>query len=61
MLVVVIELACVTVEKKLCEEMEHINEEEINRANAEDRTESDWSNTIEMLLRKGARSYKPKI
>ncbi len=50
-----------TVEKKLCEEMEHIHNLEIERANTEDRTEPDWSNTIEMLLRKGVRSYKLKV
>ena len=38
--------------RKLCEEMEHIHEQEIERANAEDRTELDWSNTLEMLLRR---------
>ncbi len=41
--------------------MEHIHNLEIDRAKTEDRTEPDWSNTIEMLLRKGVRSYKTKI
>ncbi len=50
-----------TVDKKLCEEMEHIHNLEIDHAKAEDRTEPDWSNTIEMLLRKGVRSYRTKI
>lgn len=50
-----------TVEKKLCEGMAHIHNLEIERAKAEDRTEPDWSNTIEMLLRKGVRSYRTKI
>ncbi len=50
-----------TVDKKLCEEMEYIHNLEIDGAKAEDRTEPDWSNTIEMLLRKGVRSYKTKI
>ena len=47
-----------TVDRKLCEEMEHIHEQEIDRAKAEDRTEPDWSNTLEMLLRKGVRRYR---
>jgi hypothetical protein len=46
------------VDRKLCEEMERIHEGEIERAKAEDRNEPDWSNTLEMLLRKGVRSYK---
>ena len=47
-----------TVDRKLCEQMERIHEEETRRAMAEDRAEPDWSNTIEMLLRKGVRRYK---
>ncbi len=31
--------------------------QEIERAKSEDRVEPDWSNTLEMLLRKGVRSY----
>jgi len=31
------------------------------RAKAEDRTEPNWSNTVEMLLRKGVRNYRTKI
>ncbi len=50
-----------TVEKKLCEEMTHIHDLEVEHAKAEDRVEPDWSNTIEMLLRKGVRSYRTKI
>jgi len=38
--------------------MERIHMQEIERAKAEDRTEPDWSNTIEMLLRKGVRCYR---
>ncbi len=45
-------------DRKLCEEMERIHEQEIERAKSEDRTEPDWSNTLEMLMRKGTRSYK---
>ncbi len=47
-----------TVDRKLCEEMELIHTWEIERARAEDRTEPDWSNTLEMLLRKGVRGYR---
>ena len=38
--------------------MEHIHMLEIERAKAEDRVEPDWSNTLEMLLRKGVRGYR---
>jgi hypothetical protein len=47
-----------TVDRKLCEEMEHIHELEIEQAKAEDRTEPDWSNTLEMLMKKGVRAYR---
>ncbi len=47
-----------TVDRKLCEEMQIIHLQETERAKSEDRTEPDWSNTIEMLLRKGVRCYK---
>jgi hypothetical protein len=47
-----------TVDRKLCEEMKQIHEQEIQKAKREDRAEPDWSNTIEMLLRKGAKAYK---
>ena len=47
-----------TVEKRLCEEIELIHEQEVKRAKDEDRCEPDWSNTLEMLLRKGVRSYR---
>jgi len=47
-----------TVDKKLCEQIERIHASEIERAKNQDRTEPDWSNTIEMLLRKGVRAYK---
>jgi len=40
------------VERKLCEEIELIQKQEIERAKSEDRVEPDWSNTIEMLLLK---------
>ncbi len=40
-------------EKKLCEEMQHIHNLEIERAKAGDRTEPDWVNTIELFQQKG--------
>jgi hypothetical protein len=47
-----------TVDRKLCEEMEHIHIREIEHAKVEDRVEPDWSNTLEMLLRKGVKTYR---
>ena len=47
-----------TVDRKLCEEMEKIHELEIEQAKAEDRTEPDWSNTLEMLMKKGVKTYR---
>jgi hypothetical protein len=47
-----------TVDRKLCEEMERIHMQEIELAKAEDRVEPDWSNTIEMLLRKGVKTCR---
>jgi len=46
-----------TVDRELCQTMELIHEQEVKRAKDEDRTEPDWSNTIEMLLRKGVKAY----
>ena len=45
-----------TVDRKLCEEMERIHMQEIERARAEDQVEPDWSNMIGMPLRIGASS-----
>ena len=50
-----------TIDRKLCEEMQRIHMLEIERAKSEDRVEPDWSNTLEMLLRKGVRGYRTKI
>jgi hypothetical protein len=47
-----------TVDKKLCEEMELIHEAKCKLAEECDRESPDWSNTLEMLLRKGVRAYK---
>jgi len=37
--------------------MKLIHEQETRRAKDEDRVEPDWSNTLEMLLRKGVKAY----
>ena len=50
-----------TVDKKLCEEMELIHEAECKHAIECDREVPDWSNTLEMLFRKGVRAYKQSI
>lgn len=47
-----------TVDRDLCEDMERIHEGECAHAKGNDRSEPDWSNTLEMLLRKGVRAYK---
>ena len=46
------------IDKLLEEEIERIHEAEIELCKKEDRNEPDWSNTLEMLLRKGVRSYR---
>ena len=43
---------------RLCDEMKCIHDAEAEDARNHDRTEPDWSNTVEMLLRKGVRAYK---
>ncbi len=47
-----------TVDSKLLQEMRLIHEQEVKKAVYEDRSEPDWSNTLEMLFRKGVKSYK---
>jgi len=47
-----------TVDQKLCDEIKRIHASEVEKAKLEDRVEPDWSNTIEMLLRKGAKTYR---
>jgi len=47
-----------TVCSRLCDEMKRIHDAEAEDARNHDRTEPDWSNTLEMLLRKGVRAYK---
>ena len=50
-----------TVDRSLCEDMKRIHAEEIESVRGEDRTEPNWSNTVEMLLSKGVRSYRIRI
>ncbi len=47
-----------TVCSRLCDEMKCIHDAEAEDARNHDRTIPDWSNTVEMLLRKGAKAYK---
>jgi hypothetical protein len=47
-----------TVDDKLLGEMRNIHEAEVKSAEEKDRTMPRWSNTVEMLLRKGAKAYK---
>lgn len=47
-----------TVDEKLVAKMREIYELEIKIASEQDRVEPDWSNTVEMLLRKGVKAYK---
>jgi hypothetical protein len=49
-----------TIDEKLVAKMKEIHELEVKLACEEDRVEPDWSNTIEMLLRKGVKAYKSK-
>ena len=47
-----------TVEKRIVDEMRLIHDEELRAAEIVDRVEPDWSNTVEMLLRKGVKAWK---
>lgn len=49
-----------TVCSRLCDEMKIIHDAEAEDARNHDRTIPDWSNTVEMLLRKGAKAYKTR-
>jgi hypothetical protein len=50
----------VTIDEKIVEEMRLIHEKEIKVAYEVDRVGPDWSNTVEMLLRKGVKAYKSR-
>lgn len=47
-----------TVCEKLVEQIKDIHEAEVKVAEDNDREPPDWSNTVEMLLRKGMKAYK---
>jgi hypothetical protein len=47
-----------TIDDRLKQEMELIHEVEERDAEEHDRTKPEWSNTVEMLLRKGVKAYK---
>jgi len=47
----------VTIDKKLCDNLKVIHEKEIEEAEKRDRVAPDWSNTVEMILRKGIKVY----
>ncbi len=48
----------VTIERSLLEEMKRIHDQEIKLAKEGDRSIPDWSNTCEMICRKGVKAYK---
>jgi hypothetical protein len=50
----------VTIDDKLLDEMKRIHAEEVKGAEDTDRVAPDWSNTVEMLLRKGVKAYRIK-
>jgi len=50
-----------TIDDKLIGEMKRIHEDEIKLAKRYDRVVPDWSNTVEMLLRKGVKAYRQNV
>jgi hypothetical protein len=50
----------VTIDDKLLNQMKNIHLDEVKAAEAADRVAPDWSNTVEMLLRKGVKAYRTK-
>jgi len=47
----------VTIDEKVMARLKVIHEQELKRVEDEDRTEPDWSNTVEMIIRKGTKAY----
>ena len=47
-----------TIDKRVFDDFKEIMETELKRAREEDRAEPNVSNILEMLLRKGIRSYR---
>jgi hypothetical protein len=50
----------VTVDDKLLNQVKNIHLDEVKVAEEADRVPPDWSNTVEMLLRKGVKAYRTK-
>jgi len=50
----------VTIDDKLLNQMKMIHLDEVRGAEEADRVPPDWSNTVEMLLRKGVKAYRIK-
>jgi hypothetical protein len=50
----------VTIDDKLLNQMKNIHLDEVRAAEEADRVPPDWSNTVEMLLRKGVKAYRTK-
>jgi len=48
----------VTIDDKLLNQMKNIHLDEVKAAEEADRVPPDWSNTVEMLLRKGVKTYR---
>jgi len=50
-----------TIDDKLLSEIKNIHEAEVKSAEEKDRTMPRWSNTVEMLLRKGAKAFSQDL
>jgi hypothetical protein len=50
----------VTIDDKLLNQMKSLHLDEVKTAEEADRVAPDWSNTVEMLLRKGVKAYRTK-
>lgn len=50
----------VTIDDKLLGQIKNIHADEMKVAEDADRVPPDWSNTVEMLLRKGVKAYRVK-
>ncbi len=47
-----------TIEKALFSELVLIHDEEVKNAESTDRVPPDWSNTVEMIVRKGLKAFR---
>lgn len=50
----------VTIDDKLLNQMKSLHLDEVKTAEEADRVAPDWSNTVEMLLRKGVKAYRTR-